>query len=131
VALVGDLGTGKTSFVKGLGEGLQCRESPSSPTFALIRVHRPSAGTGRAPLRHVDLYRLTPAEIPDLEWDDLLDDKGVTVVEWAEKARRYWPADCLVVGIAHLGENRRSLSFFAGGERSLELVKILKGKGAS
>jgi tRNA threonylcarbamoyladenosine biosynthesis protein TsaE len=125
VALVGELGTGKTLFVKGLGEALHCRDTLASPTFSLVRVHRAGV-SGKTALRHVDLYRLNPQEIPTLEWEEILDTAGVTVVEWAEKAMNYWPSDCLVVGISHMGDNRRSLSFYPTGTRAMELVQTLK-----
>src|SRR5688572_25159534 len=64
VSLIGDLGSGKTVFVKGLGEALHVQEPPRSPTFNLIQTHRPKSGAGRLPLHHVDLYRLSSRDIP-------------------------------------------------------------------
>lgn len=123
LALVGDLGTGKTVFVRGLGEALKCAELPRSPTFSLVQVHK-----GRLTLRHVDLYRLGPREVPSLEWEELLDDGGVTVVEWAEKAKPMWPPECLPVHISHQGPDRRRFEFYPFGARAAELIRKLKGK---
>jgi len=81
VLLYGDLGTGKTTFVKGLARGLGVPEETYvvSPSLALINEYE-----GRVPLYHVDLYRLSPEEVEDLGLWDLLS-RGVMVVEWAER----------------------------------------------
>ena len=126
VALMGELGTGKTVFVRGLGEALHSQQVPVSPTFSLVQIHRPTAGAGRFPLRHVDLYRLAPKEIPALEWEELLDEEGVTAVEWAEKAKAFWPSRCLPVVITHEGPGQRSFGFHVFGERSAELILKMK-----
>jgi tRNA threonylcarbamoyladenosine biosynthesis protein TsaE len=80
VHLFGDLGAGKTAFIRGLADGLGVDpDEVTSPTFTLIQEYR-----GRVPLYHVDLYRLTPLEVPDLGLDALAAD-GVLAVEWAER----------------------------------------------
>ena len=82
LALVGDLGAGKTQWVKGLAAGLGSGAEVTSPTFTLIHEYP----GGRLPLYHVDCYRLeTPGELFSIGLDDYLDGTGVLVIEWADK----------------------------------------------
>ena len=73
----------------------------------------------------MDLYRLAVQDVPSLGWEELLDDRGVTVVEWAEKARGLWPVHAVEVRLAHDGDSRRHIQFF-GGERAQELTRWIK-----
>ena len=85
VLLAGELGAGKTAFVRGLAEGLGIDPTEvTSPTFTLIQEY---AG-GRVPLYHVDLYRLKPVEVDDLGLDDLTMEGGVTAIEWPDRLPR-------------------------------------------
>jgi tRNA threonylcarbamoyladenosine biosynthesis protein TsaE len=105
VLLFGDLGAGKTAFVRGFAEGLgiSC-DDVSSPTFTLIQEYR----GGRVPLFHVDLYRLDdPREIDDLGLDEIATE-GVMAIEWAEKLRDV-PRGAIEVRIAHGGGDAREI----------------------
>lgn len=106
IFLHGDLGAGKTAFVRGLARGLGASpEDVTSPTFTLIQEYRGSALT----LHHVDLYRLNAAEADDLGLDELIASGGVVAIEWAERwANR--PGGAHVVRIEHRGGDNRAIS---------------------
>jgi tRNA threonylcarbamoyladenosine biosynthesis protein TsaE len=105
VLLHGDLGAGKTAFVRGLARGLGASaDDVSSPTFTLIQEYR-----GRLRLYHVDLYRLTPREAGELGLEELSDGNGVVAVEWAERWAEA-PADAWVVEFLNEGEDLRRIS---------------------
>lgn len=101
IALVGDLGAGKTTFVTGLVAALG-GGAAASPTFALVNEYR-----GRLIVWHVDLYRLErAAELPELGLEELAGDpRGILVVEWADKFD-VLPADHLRIELAHTAEGR-------------------------
>jgi tRNA threonylcarbamoyladenosine biosynthesis protein TsaE len=103
VLLSGDLGAGKTAFVRGLAAGLGVDpQEVSSPTFTLVQEYR----GGRLPLFHVDLYRLNdPREIDDLGLDEIAE-AGVLAIEWAERLPRP-PRPAARVRIEHAGETER------------------------
>src|SRR3954453_21215511 len=104
--LYGDLGAGKTAFVRGLAEGLGVsREEVSSPTFTLIQEYR----GGRLTLFHVDLYRIEdPREFDELGLDEIAED-GVLAIEWAEKLPAAPRRGVVVVRIAHGDDDRRQI----------------------
>ena len=81
VAFTGDLGAGKTAFVRGLARGLDVRDRVTSPTFTIVNEYE----GGRLPLFHFDMYRLGSAdELFDIGWEDYLARGGVCAVEWSE-----------------------------------------------
>src|SRR5712672_1820225 len=105
--LYGDLGAGKTAFVRGLAEGLGVdRSEVSSPTFTLIQEYR----GGRLTRFHVDLYRIDdPREFDELGLDEIAED-GVLAIEWAEKLpARLKPSRYLNVKITHRESEQREL----------------------
>ena len=93
VVLAGDLGTGKTAFAQGFARGLGAGEPVTSPAFILVRTYE-----GRLPMIHMDVYRLDQMqELVDLGIAELLDDGGVTLVEWGDAVTPALPADFLEV----------------------------------
>ena len=108
ILLSGDLGAGKTAFVKGVAEGLGIsRDEVSSPTFTLMQEYR----GGRLTLYHVDLYRLDdPREVDDLGIDEVAAG-GVLAIEWAEKLPgRLTPSDAIAIRIEHAGADERRVT---------------------
>jgi tRNA threonylcarbamoyladenosine biosynthesis protein TsaE len=104
VLLEGELGAGKTAFVRGLANGLGApEEDVSSPTFTLVQEYR-----GRLPLLHADLYRISGDEADDLGLDELGRD-GIVAIEWAAKLPRK-PAGAVEVLIEDLGGDRRRIT---------------------
>ncbi len=110
VLLDGELGAGKTAFVRGMAAGLGApEEDVSSPTFTLVQEYR-----GRIPLVHADLYRLEGAEADDLGLDELGRD-GVMAVEWGAKLARP-PAGAIGILIEDLGGDRRRITIDRPGD---------------
>ena len=101
--LSGELGAGKTAFVRGLAKGLGLdAEEVTSPTFTLVHEYQ----GGRLPLIHVDLYRLERAEIDDIGLDEELASRGVLAIEWPERLSRE-PAGAINVRIDDSGADTR------------------------
>jgi tRNA threonylcarbamoyladenosine biosynthesis protein TsaE len=105
VALTGELGAGKTVFVKGILSARGVKEHVTSPTFILINEYN-----GTVPLYHIDLYRLDNEEdIYSIGLDEYLFSEGICLIEWAEKITTLLPANAIHVTIRHLGSNRRGI----------------------
>ncbi len=107
VALHGDLGAGKTHFVRGLVEGWGGHEQATSPTFALVHEY----ATPRGPVFHLDLYRAKSAEeIWASAHDELDAPHGLVVIEWADRFPELVPPGARHVTIEHTGEGRRTIT---------------------
>lgn len=108
LALHGDLGAGKTQFVRGLVRGLGGRpRSVSSPTFVLMNVY----ASGRLTVFHLDAYRVSGAEdFEAIGFTELFDQGGVVVVEWAERVSDLLPSDVIDVRIKPIAEGRRNIA---------------------
>lgn len=107
VLLEGDLGLGKTVFVRGVAKGFGIPESDvSSPSFTLIQEYR----GGACPLFHIDLYRLdTPEEVSTLGLEDILEGGGIALVEWGEKLPPYYRRECIKISFYDRGEDTRQI----------------------
>jgi len=123
VALYGELGTGKTVFVRGVAAGLGASpRAVSSPTFVLVHEYE-----GRWPLAHVDLYRVRDiAELEHIGLSDYLDGRTVVAIEWAEKAGPELPQDRLEVHLSYGGGVSRDILLKATGKGSRGVLTCVK-----
>lgn len=118
VALCGDLGSGKTTFVQGLARGLGVREPVTSPTFVLAREY-----AGRLPVYHLDCFRLESLdELALVGYDEYVAGGGVTVIEWAQKMRPALPPGYVELAFTVSGPNHRTVSAIPHGPRAEQLV---------
>ncbi len=124
ITLTGDLGSGKTTLVQGLAQGLQVpdRFYVTSPSYTLINEY-----PGRHRLFHVDLYRLVdPAEIEDIGLRDILAGDGVVAVEWAERLPDRWLTSHLHIHIASVEADSRQITLDAYGQAHVILIKQIE-----
>lgn len=124
LALNGELGAGKTCFVKGLARGLNLHEEDIlSPTFTLIQEHH-----GRLPLYHIDLYRLDDARLDELGLREYLFSSAVAAVEWFDKLEEAPDLPCLAIRITYAGGGRRTIELSAAGDPYTSILERLRQK---
>lgn len=117
LALIGDLGTGKTTFVKALAKGMGLTGDVTSATFAILNIYE-----GDLPLYHFDVYRLKDEdEFFDMGGEDLLDSGAVCAVEWANIIEDSLPEDVLQLEFKRVDENTREVTATGFGPRGREL----------
>jgi tRNA threonylcarbamoyladenosine biosynthesis protein TsaE len=124
IALIGDLGSGKTAFVQGLAGGLDVSADYyiTSPTFTLINEY-----PGRLPLFHVDLYRLeTVNDLDDIGLDEVLCDRAVIAIEWADKLSVDLSNEYLSVRFQIIDENCRKVKMIGYGQNGINLIRALE-----
>ncbi|UCG14068.1 MAG: tRNA (adenosine(37)-N6)-threonylcarbamoyltransferase complex ATPase subunit type 1 TsaE [Deltaproteobacteria bacterium] len=128
IALMGELGSGKTLFSQGLARGLQVPEAYyiTSPTFAIINEY-----PGRIPFYHLDLYRISAGvDLLELGLDEVLYGQGAVAIEWAERLKEQLPGERLEVHLAFSGEAARHLDFLAFGVKpELRLQALIENMG--
>lgn len=118
VALIGELGAGKTSLVKGIARGIESKATVTSPTFVLIHEYR-----GRLPLIHMDLYRLRSLqEAEGLGIDEYFDTESAIVIEWADRFPMLLPDDRLQVRMVHRNRTARTAELSAWGAKAGALL---------
>lgn len=115
----GELGSGKTTFTKGLALGLGITKTVNSPTFTIVKTYE-----GRLVLNHIDAYRMENEE-EDLGLDEFFFGDGVTVVEWASKIAPQIPDEFLHICFYRMGENVRVIEAFPQGERYIKLCEAV------
>ncbi len=111
IGLIGELGSGKTTFVKGLAEGLKVADTITSPTFVMLKSYRGKIGKKNIEFIHVDAYRVENIDdIKSLGIEDFLGhDDIVIVIEWAEKIKKILPIKTKYIRFEHLSENSRKI----------------------
>lgn len=109
VALVGNLGAGKTTFTQGFADGLGIKDKIISPTFVLMRQHQ--IPDTKKILYHLDLYRLEELkDIKQLAINELASDENIILVEWAEKAKEILPPETIWINFKNLNDNSREIT---------------------
>jgi tRNA threonylcarbamoyladenosine biosynthesis protein TsaE len=120
VALLGELGTGKTQFIKGLAAGVEVGKPTyiSSPSFTLINEY-----AGKVRFYHIDLFRLkSEKEAEELGLEEYFQGGGITAIEWADKIPSLLPEEILWINIRYTGKNTRSFKIIGKGKRYEDLI---------
>jgi len=114
IALKGDLGSGKTTFIQGLAQGLKIKENVLSPTF-VIQKDFSLALKNYKNFYHIDAYRLkNPEELLELGFKDLIKNpENLIVIEWADKVKKILPRKILRIEFENLGENKRKIIIYS------------------
>ncbi len=123
LALVGELGAGKTTLVKGIvqGLGVSDRRAVKSPTFSLVHTYE-----GRILVYHFDAYRLNDAqEMLDIGSDEMIYGSGVAIVEWADKVPECLPQEYLKITLTAVSENERNIEICGYGSRYNKIINDL------
>lgn len=106
IGFIGDLGSGKTTMIKGVAQGLGVKDLVRSPSFVIITEYQ-----GRLPVYHIDLYRIEKInEIREIGLEQYLYGRGVSLVEWAERAGDFLPTETIKVQLEITGENHRLIT---------------------
>ena len=122
LALVGDLGSGKTRWVQGVCRGLEVTDPVVSPSFTLVNEYQ-----GHWPVYHIDLYRLAEAsEALTFGLEDYLYGSGICLIEWADRAQDLLPAAYLTIELYHLEETKRRVVLRPHGARFVSLLDTFK-----
>lgn len=124
LALVGELGSGKTTFTKGIAKGLGVAHSKyvNSPSFVIVNEYK-----GRLPLYHMDLYRLDRlSQIETIGYEEYLWSGGVCVIEWADKIKKLLPGEYIEIELRHRGAKERAIRLIPKGRRYKQLSESIK-----
>lgn len=110
IALFGELGSGKTTFIQGLAEGLGIETFVTSPSFVIINEYPCFKDGKKLSFFHVDLYRLeNENDIENLGLVDLFNENSIVAIEWAEKSQKFLPKQCKKIYFEFISENEREV----------------------
>jgi len=117
VTIAGDLGAGKTTLARAICEGFGVRQDVTSPTFAIVHeYHAP-----KAPVYHVDLYRLEKAsELQNVGWDDIMQSDALVIVEWPDRAGSVLPTRHVPIELSYVEGDPLRRVLYAGGHQGYE-----------
>ncbi|MUV38515.1 tRNA threonylcarbamoyladenosine biosynthesis protein TsaE [Lentibacillus sp. JNUCC-1] len=121
ITLTGELGTGKTTFTKGIANGLGVKRTVNSPTYTIVKEY-----AGELPLYHMDVYRLEDSE-EDIGFEEYFSGDGICVVEWPQFIEPYLPAERLDVQMKHIDAYTRELTFIPRGQHFESVILSLMG----
>ncbi|MFB3925746.1 MAG: tRNA (adenosine(37)-N6)-threonylcarbamoyltransferase complex ATPase subunit type 1 TsaE [Syntrophales bacterium] len=127
VALIGELGSGKTCLTQGIarGAGVSERYQITSPTFTLVNEY-----PGRIPFVHLDIYRLSGSrDLVEMGYEDYFYGGSVVVIEWAEKIGDLLPGETIYINLEYLDENRRKILISGENDRIMKIRNALKEGG--
>lgn len=117
IALYGNLGAGKTTFTKGIGQALGVKTVVNSPTYTILKIHE-----GKLPLYHMDVYRLN-RESGDDDLEEFFEKDGICVIEWAENIEYLLPEAYLKIEIVILLDNQRRLILSANDPKYIKIIE--------
>ena len=120
ICLDGELGSGKTVFVKGFAKSLGLEENITSPTFNIVKEYL----NGEMPLYHMDVYRLESSD-NSIGFDDYFNSDGVTIIEWSELIEDILPNERLDIKFKVLDENTRIIKLTPHGEKYEDLINYV------
>jgi len=121
IALCGDLGSGKTTLVQGIAEGLAVKSFVTSPTFVIINQYN-----GNLPLYHIDTYRLRSSEdMYELGYEEFFYGDGITAIEWAHKIEELLPEEYLRIELTYVGESERQIVLIPYGQSYVDLIESI------
>lgn len=119
ICFAGDLGAGKTTFVRGLAKGLNITDVVQSPTFNIMKVYF----KGDRPLIHIDAYRLADIN-PDIGLDEYIGyENGITVIEWPQFIKELIPSNAIEINIQHMGDDKRKIVIDS---KDVDLSSVIK-----
>ena len=120
ICLDGELGSGKTVFVKGFAQSLGITENVTSPTFTIVKEYE----NGEMPLYHMDVYRIEEAD-STIAFNDYFNSDGVTIIEWSELIADKLPEERLYIKFKVINENTRVLVLKPHGQRYEDVVNYV------